>query len=723
MSTTTASTLAPASTIGSRASDVPVLLAVSYLRVSTREQAERGGTDEGFSIPAQREANQRKADELGARIVHEFIDAGESARSADRDGLQEMLAFIAASRVTFCIVHKLDRLARNRADDVKIQEALLAAGVTLVSATESIDQTPSGMLVHGIMSSIAEFYSRNLATEVSKGLSQKIAQGGTPMRAPIGYLNVRTTDDNGREVRTVEVDAERAPLIRWAFERYAEGETSVTGLLRDLTARGLVSVPTPKRPAKQLGKNSLYRVLTNPYYAGVIRYKGALYPGAHEPLIEPALFDQVQSLLKARTAKQTRHVQHAHHLKGLLHCGTCGSRMLLDFATNPRGTTYAYFICSGRAAKKTSCTRRAVPVAVAERLVADSYANITISDQTYRDLAAQVDAAFDKRMTGRDQEIADLMANRQKLEAESDKLLAAHFADAIDLSTLKRHQDRIRAGLADVNQRLTEHDKHHTGGRAFLHDSLRLLTDAHRAYARSGDADRRLANQAFYARLDITDDEQLRPKLAEPFATIIRESSEEDDDDAGAGHERGGRNDLREQPTSSDVACSRKTLLVDLAGCFSNHRKPLRTLIRRVLRGSRPSRPARVRGPIVDERGPVTENSTQSQTRLNASTRAELLDGYASGVPVRVLAERFGVHRSTVREIAAKAKISPRRRSLSERDAQEATRLYTDGMTLVEVSARLGVGDEAVRAAVVACGGTIRPRGRRPSQLRRPNDH
>ena len=94
--------------------DAPVLLAVSYLRVSTREQAERGGTEEGFSIPAQREANARKADEPGARIVREFIDAGESARSADRDGLQEMLAFIAASRVQFCIVHKLDRLARHR---------------------------------------------------------------------------------------------------------------------------------------------------------------------------------------------------------------------------------------------------------------------------------------------------------------------------------------------------------------------------------------------------------------------------------------------------------------------------------------------------------------------------------------------------------------------------------------------------------------------------------
>ncbi|AQP52375.1 recombinase family protein [Tessaracoccus flavescens] len=549
--------MSTATTIGSSpldaASATPMLLGVSYLRVSTREQAERGGTDEGFSIPAQREANARKADELGVRIVREFIDAGEPARSADRDGLQDVLAFIAASRVQFCIVHKLDRLARNRADDVKIHEALISAGVTLVSATESIDQTPSGMLVHGIMSSIAEFYSRNLATEVTKGLTQKVAQGGTPGRAPIGYLNVRRTDDAGREVRTVEVDAERAPLIGWAFERYATGEISVTALLRDLTARGLLSVPSPKRPSRPLGKNALYRVLTNPYYAGVIRYKGALHPGAHEPIVEPALFDTVQSLLRARTAKMTRHVQHAHHLKGLLHCGTCGSRMLLDFATNPRGTSYAYVVCSGRAAKKTDCTRRAVPVQVAERLVEDSYASITISEDDHCHLAAEVDAAFDKRSVGRDQEFADLTANRARLEAESDKLLAAHFADAIDLPTLKRHQDRIRAGLADIEQRLSEHDERHTGGRAFLHDSLRLLTDAHHAYAHSDDGSRRLANQAFYTRLEITEDEQLRPRLAEPFATIVRETT-------------GGKEARREHTTPTDVACSRKTPWVGAEG-------------------------------------------------------------------------------------------------------------------------------------------------------------
>ena len=173
-------------TTSERAAETPVMLAVSYLRVSTREQAERGGTDEGFSIPAQREANARKAESLGARVVAEFVDAGESARSADRPDLQRMLEYIATHQVSYCIVHKVDRLARNRADDVAIHLALRDAGVMLVSASENIDETPSGMLLHGIMSSIAEFYSRNLATETVKGLTQKAAQGGTPNRAPIG---------------------------------------------------------------------------------------------------------------------------------------------------------------------------------------------------------------------------------------------------------------------------------------------------------------------------------------------------------------------------------------------------------------------------------------------------------------------------------------------------------------------------------------------------------
>ena len=230
------------STPGPVGGDNGAVTAVLYVRVSTKEQAERDGDPEGYSIPAQREACNRKAQSLGAIVLDEFVDRGESAKTADRPELQRLLEFVRENQVTYVIVHKIDRLARNRADDVAINLALQQSGVQLVSVTENIDETPSGILLHGIMSSIAEFYSRNLANEVIKGSVQKAKAGGTPTRAPTGYLNVRRTVD-GQDIRTVDIDPERGPLMAWAFEAYATGNWTIRTLLAELTDRGLTSTP------------------------------------------------------------------------------------------------------------------------------------------------------------------------------------------------------------------------------------------------------------------------------------------------------------------------------------------------------------------------------------------------------------------------------------------------------------------------------------------------
>src|SRR5690348_1040158 len=118
--------------------------AIIYLRVSTAEQAHAAGAEEGYSIPAQREACTRRAHELGAEVAAEFTDRGESARSAARPGLQDMLRRLAdQGQVDYVIVHKVDRLARNRADDVQIQLAIERAKARLVSVMENVDDTPS----------------------------------------------------------------------------------------------------------------------------------------------------------------------------------------------------------------------------------------------------------------------------------------------------------------------------------------------------------------------------------------------------------------------------------------------------------------------------------------------------------------------------------------------------------------------------------------------------
>src|SRR5882762_9432614 len=101
--------------------------AIIYLRVSSKEQAEKGGEVEGYSIPAQREACKRKVGSLRAAVIEEFVERGESAKTADRPELKRLLDFIRERRVKYVIVHKVDRLARNRADDVAITLAIRQA--------------------------------------------------------------------------------------------------------------------------------------------------------------------------------------------------------------------------------------------------------------------------------------------------------------------------------------------------------------------------------------------------------------------------------------------------------------------------------------------------------------------------------------------------------------------------------------------------------------------
>src|SRR4051812_19455551 len=87
--------------------------AVFYLRVSTAEQAMRGGEVEGYSLPAQRDAATAKATALHAVVADEFVERGESARTAKRPELQRMLRYVADHDVDCVIIHKVDRLARS----------------------------------------------------------------------------------------------------------------------------------------------------------------------------------------------------------------------------------------------------------------------------------------------------------------------------------------------------------------------------------------------------------------------------------------------------------------------------------------------------------------------------------------------------------------------------------------------------------------------------------
>ncbi len=432
-----------------------------------------------------------------------------------------MIQYVAKHKTNYCIVHKVDRLARNRADDVSIHLALQQCGVMLVSATENIDETPSGMLLHGIMSTIAEFYSRNLATEVTKGMTQKAIGGGTNGRAPIGYLNVRKRDELGREVRTIELDPERAPMIEWAFKAYASGNWSVSQLHDELTSRGLRSLPTPKRAAKPLAVSTVHRLLTNPYYKGDVVYRGTRYKGNHPVLVPTEVWYQVQSVLTAHQCAAEATQVHGHYLKGTVHCGQCGSRLIVSNAKNRHGNVYCYFVCSGRHSKRTDCTRQAMLIEDVEKLVEDYYTRVQITPAQQDALAGMLHHEFDRLMAAETEELERLTTNRDRLEGEQDRLMQAHYADAIPLSVLKREQDRIVAELDQVTRRIDAHHGDYADARAHLGDALGLLANCADIYARCDDTNRRLCNQAFFTKVYIDEDNELRVEHNRPFEMLL----------------------------------------------------------------------------------------------------------------------------------------------------------------------------------------------------------
>ena len=188
--------------------------AVIYARYSSHAQREE-------SIEGQLRVCRDYAGHAGFDVIKEYIDRALTATNDQRPAFQQMIAESASQGFDIVLVYALDRFARDRYDAAVYRKRLKDNGVRIISVTQPIDDSPEGVLIESLLEGLAEYYSKNLARGVMRGMRENAlnckAVGGI---VPTGYKIDRAT-------MKYVIDEEKAGIIREIFEMYADGASIV----------------------------------------------------------------------------------------------------------------------------------------------------------------------------------------------------------------------------------------------------------------------------------------------------------------------------------------------------------------------------------------------------------------------------------------------------------------------------------------------------------------
>ncbi len=345
--------------------------------VYTRKSTEHGLELEFNSLDAQREACEAYIKSQTAEgwqlVPGRYEDGAYSGGNLDRPALQQLLKDIDGGLVDVIVVYKIDRLTRSLADFAKLVEVFDAKKISFVAITQQFNTTTSmGRLTLNILLSFAQF-ERELSSErVRDKIAASRKKGKwTGGSVPLGYDSVD---------KKLVVNKEEAKTVRLIFSRYLVLK-SFQKLVDELNEKGIVSKKRDLKSGTSGGVTFTYGplayLLKNRTYLGETGHKGAWFPGEHEAIVDPQIFEQVQELLKANLLGRTgRREQSGALLTGILFDDR-GNRMSPSF-TVKRGVRYYSYVSSavlrGRGSEAGSAIRitaeeleRAVVEAVREQ--------------------------------------------------------------------------------------------------------------------------------------------------------------------------------------------------------------------------------------------------------------------------------------------------------------------------------------------------------------------
>ena len=374
--------------------------AVIYARYSSSSQTEQ-------SIEGQLRICKEYAERNGYKVISEYVDRAKTGRNANRPAFQNMIADSYRGLFQAVIVYMVDRFARSKEDSVVYKSLLRKNGVKVISATEQIGDTDEGYLVEGLLEMFAEQYSTKLSRRVKNGMIETRAKGN--FTGGVLLIGFKVVDHK------VVIDEERAPIIRYAFEQYAEG-VPMRELVEQMNAKGWRT-----NTGSKFTVNSLQNALRNKKYIGEYTFNGEPVAG-YPVLIDPALFQRVQDrIAKNRHAPATQKAVVEYILYGKAICGICGAHMVGIAGTSRHGNRYHYYACAANYKDKHSCPKKYERKEELEKTVAAGVQEYFLTGDRPALVADKVVEEYKKRLnTG---ELQRLERQVMQVEKQFDKIV------------------------------------------------------------------------------------------------------------------------------------------------------------------------------------------------------------------------------------------------------------------------------------------------------------
>ena len=390
---------------------------VIYARFSSHSQTEQ-------SIEGQLRECYEYANRHDLAVVGEYIDRALTGTVDKRPQFLKMIEDSKKKTFDYILVYQLDRFARNRYDSANYKAKLKKNGIRVLSAKENITEDASGILIEGVLESMAEYYSAELSQKVKRGIRESISKGYYIG----GYVLF------GYEIvdKRWEINPAEAAIVRDMFERYKSGEKAKS-IVNRLNEMGILN-----KNHAPFTINSFSRIIRNSKYTGIAVINGVTYTNIIPAIVDKATFDAANRVMDNQRHKQKCTQNHSPYiLSGKLFCGNCGTLMTAEDGTSHTGKIYHYYKCFNRKKNKNQCNKHNITKEKLENLVFEKTMEYVLQPQVIDKIAYAVVNKFN-RSIGKSESLAILEKEKQEAQKAINGFLNAIAEGVVTKSTKER---------------------------------------------------------------------------------------------------------------------------------------------------------------------------------------------------------------------------------------------------------------------------------------------